>query len=154
MAIAKKEYIFEEKFKVRDYECDLQGIVNNANYQHYMEHTRHRYIQTLNLDFMTLTNEGVILVVAKAELQYKKDNWHFCDFDQKYYEQDDILTTYNAWNEELGMYETKTVNIDMVEVYINCEILFRIGDELYDEINEQTEQPLGVPVAEEALIEA
>ena len=90
----------------------------------------------------------------KAELQYKKDNWHYCDFDQKYYEQDDILTTYNAWNEELGMYETKTVNIDMVEVYINCEILFRIGDELYDEINEQTEQPLDVPVAEEALIEA
>ena len=90
----------------------------------------------------------------KAELQYKKDNWHYCDFDQKFYEQDDILTTYNAWNEELGMYETKTVNIEMVEVYINCEILFRIGDELYDEINEQTEQPLGVPVAEEALIEA
>ena len=89
-----------------------------------------------------------------AELQFKKDNWHYCDFDQKYYEQDDILTTYNAWNEELGMYETKTVNIDMVEVYINCEILFRIGDELYDEINEQTEQPLDVEVEEEALIEA
>ena len=52
------------------------------------------------------------------------------------------------------MYETKTVNIDMVEVYINCEILFRIGDELYDEINEQTELPLDVEVVEEALIEA
>ena len=89
-----------------------------------------------------------------AELQFKKDNWHYCDFDQKYYEEDDILTTYNAWNEELGMYETKTVNIEMVEVYINCEILFRIGDELYDEINEQTELPLDVPVEEEALIEA
>ena len=79
-----------------------------------------------------------------AELQFKKDNWHFCDFDQKYYEQDDILSTFNAWNEELGMYETKTVNIEMVELYINCEILFRIGDQLYDEINEQTELPLDV----------
>ncbi len=66
------EYIFEYEFEVRDYECDAQGIVNNANYQHYMEHTRHRYIQTLGLDFMQLTNAGVILVVAKAELQYKK----------------------------------------------------------------------------------
>ncbi len=66
------EYIFEYEFEVRDYECDVQGIVNNANYQHYMEHTRHRYIQTLNLDFMELTNEGIILVVAKAELQYKR----------------------------------------------------------------------------------
>ena len=89
----------------------------------------------------------------KAELQYKKDNWHYCDFDQKYYEEDDILTTYNAWNEDLGKYETKTVNIDMIEVYVNCEILFRIGDQLYDEINEQTELPL-VEVEEETLIEA
>ena len=90
----------------------------------------------------------------KAELQYKKDNWHYCDFDQKFYEQDDILTTYNAWNEDLGKYETKTVNIDMIELYINCEILFKIGDELYDEINQKTILPLDVPVVEEALIEA
>ena len=89
----------------------------------------------------------------KAELQYKKDNWHYCDFDQKFYEQDNILTTYNAWNEDKGIYETKTVNIDMVDVYVNCEILFRIGDQLYDEINEQTELPL-VEVEEEALIGA
>ena len=33
------DYIYELKMKVRDYECDLQGIVNNANYQHYLEHT-------------------------------------------------------------------------------------------------------------------
>ena len=90
----------------------------------------------------------------KAELQYKKDNWHYCDFDQKFYQEDDVLTTYNAWNEEKGVYETKTVNIEMVDVYLNCEILFRIGNELYDEINEQTELPLDVEVEEEALIEA
>ena len=34
-----KEYIFKLTDKVRDYECDLQGVVNNSNYQHYMEHT-------------------------------------------------------------------------------------------------------------------
>ena len=38
-----EKYIFELKMKVRDYECDLQGIVNNANYQHYIEHTRHEF---------------------------------------------------------------------------------------------------------------
>ena len=32
------QYIYELEMKVRDYECDLQGIVNNANYQHYLEH--------------------------------------------------------------------------------------------------------------------
>lgn len=66
------DYIFEYKFEVRDYECDIQGIVNNANYQHYMEHTRHKFIQTLDMNFRELTDEGVILVVSKAELQYKK----------------------------------------------------------------------------------
>ena len=35
-----EKYIYELEMKVRDYECDLQGIVNNANYQHYLEHTR------------------------------------------------------------------------------------------------------------------
>ena len=30
------QYIYELEMKVRDYECDLQGIVNNANYQHYL----------------------------------------------------------------------------------------------------------------------
>ena len=39
----KPKYIFELEMEVRDYECDLQGIVNNANYQHYTEHTRHAF---------------------------------------------------------------------------------------------------------------
>ena len=39
----KKSYIFQLEMMVRDYECDIQGIVNNANYLHFMEHTRHQF---------------------------------------------------------------------------------------------------------------
>ena len=31
--------IFETRMEVRDYECDIEGIVNNANYLHYMDVT-------------------------------------------------------------------------------------------------------------------
>lgn len=59
-------------FEVRDYECDLQGIVNNANYMHYLEHTRHKFLKSKNIDFAELHNNGIDAVVIKAELEYKK----------------------------------------------------------------------------------
>ena len=57
--------------EVRDYECDIQGIVNNANYLHYLEHTRHKFIKTLGLDFAALHDMGIDVVVARMSLQYK-----------------------------------------------------------------------------------
>jgi len=65
------EYIFELDFKVRDYECDLQGIVNNSVYQNYLEHTRHEFLNVIGLDFAELFRKGVKAVVAKVELAYK-----------------------------------------------------------------------------------
>lgn len=59
------------EMEVRDYECDLQGIVNNANYVHYLEHTRHKYIQTLGISFADLHEKGIDVVVARMNLQYK-----------------------------------------------------------------------------------
>ncbi|RDL45917.1 acyl-CoA thioesterase [Marinomonas piezotolerans] len=56
---------------VRDYECDMQGIVNNAVYQNYLEHARHMFIKSKGLDFAEITNQGVHLVVMRAELDYK-----------------------------------------------------------------------------------
>lgn len=58
--------------KVRDYECDLQGIVNNANYQHYLEHARHEYIQTQDIkSFSEMHEAGIDFVVARLEMAFK-----------------------------------------------------------------------------------
>jgi acyl-CoA thioester hydrolase len=65
------EYQFTEHFKVRDYECDLQGIVNNAVYQNYLEHARHEFLLSRQVDFAELAREGLNLVVVRAELDYK-----------------------------------------------------------------------------------
>ena len=64
-------YIFELKMKVRDYECDLQGIVNNANYQHYIEHTRHEFLLAHGISFARLHEEGTDAVVARRNMQFK-----------------------------------------------------------------------------------
>ena len=52
------EYIFELEMQVRDYECDMEGIVNNAIYQHYLEHTRHEFITKLSKGYDTMIGEG------------------------------------------------------------------------------------------------
>ena len=64
-------YIFETRMEVRDYECDIEGIVNNANYLHYMEHTSHLFLKSRGLSFAEMHNKGVDAVVARMNLQYK-----------------------------------------------------------------------------------
>ena len=65
------QYVFELKFKVRDSECDLEGIVNNANYQHYMEHTRHEFMLSAGLSFADMYAQGITPVVARITISYK-----------------------------------------------------------------------------------
>ena len=64
-------YIFETRMEVRDYECDIEGIVNNANYLHYAEHTRHLFLRSLGVSFAALHEQGIDAVVARMNLQYK-----------------------------------------------------------------------------------
>jgi acyl-CoA thioester hydrolase len=64
-------YQHEIALEVRDYECDLQGVVNNAVYLHYLEHARHMWLLSLGLDFVALHHEGIDLVVARLEIDYR-----------------------------------------------------------------------------------
>jgi acyl-CoA thioester hydrolase len=75
-----KRSIFELEFAVRDYECDLQGIVNNANYQHYLEHARHQFLVSQGISFANLHSDGIDLIVSRVEIDYKfplKSRDHF-----------------------------------------------------------------------------
>ena len=62
---------FKVDFKVRDYECDLQGIVNNSVYFNYLEHARHEFLHAQGIDFAKLAREKVNLVVLRSEMDYK-----------------------------------------------------------------------------------
>ena len=64
-------YLYDSEFTVRDYECDIQGVVNNANYQHYLEHARHEFLISRGISFAQLHEEGTDLIVTKVEIEYK-----------------------------------------------------------------------------------
>lgn len=62
--------LFTLPFKVRDYEVDSEGIVNNANYLHYMEHTRHEFCEAAGLSFAQMRQAGMGPVVRRIEVEY------------------------------------------------------------------------------------
>ena len=59
------------KTQVPSYECDLEGIVNNANYQHYMEHTRHEFLLSAGISFAEMLEKDIVSVVARIAIDYK-----------------------------------------------------------------------------------
>lgn len=62
---------FSIELKVRDYECDIQGVVNNSVYQNYLEHARHEYLLARGINFFQLAQDQVNLMVLRAEIDYK-----------------------------------------------------------------------------------
>lgn len=64
-------YVFELEIAVRDYEVDVEGIVNNANYLHYLEHTRHEFCNRAGLSFREMHQRGIDPVLSRVVIDYK-----------------------------------------------------------------------------------
>lgn len=62
--------VFFTPFKVRDSECDAQGVVNNANYLVYMEHARHEYIEAHGLRFADMVRDKIFLMTSHMEIDF------------------------------------------------------------------------------------
>lgn len=62
---------FNIELSVRDYELDVQGIVNNSVYQNYLEHARHEFLHHHGIDFVEFAQNNVLLVVKSIEMNFK-----------------------------------------------------------------------------------
>jgi acyl-CoA thioester hydrolase len=56
--------------RVRTYELDSFGHVNNAVYLHYLEEARSEYLRQMGLSFNDLAASGVHLVIVEAHVRY------------------------------------------------------------------------------------
>jgi len=50
---------------------DRFGVVNNAVYQNYLEHTRHAFLESRNVSLTQLYEQGFSPVVSRAEIEYR-----------------------------------------------------------------------------------
>ncbi|RLD13101.1 acyl-CoA thioesterase [candidate division KSB1 bacterium] len=64
--------IFKTEFKVRTYECDLYGHVNNAVYLNYFEAARVEFLETIDLNLAKLKEIGFLLPIVRIEIDYKR----------------------------------------------------------------------------------
>jgi acyl-CoA thioester hydrolase len=62
--------VYSISMEARDHECDIQGVVNNAHYQHYFEHARHRFLLENRIDFAGIAQQNINLMVSKIEIEY------------------------------------------------------------------------------------
>ncbi len=63
--------LFSIELAVRDYELDVQGIVNNSVYQNYLEHARHEFLHHHGIDFVAFSQNNILLVVKGIEMNFK-----------------------------------------------------------------------------------
>jgi len=62
---------FSIELAVRDYELDVQGIVNNSVYQNYLEHARHEFLHHHGINFVEFSQNNILLVVKSIEMNFK-----------------------------------------------------------------------------------
>ena len=130
--MSDSKYTYELVMKVRDYECDLQGIVNNANYQHYLEHTRHEFLTSVGVSFAELHKQGIDPVVARISMAFKTPLKSGDEFVSKLYLRKEGIK-YVFYQDIFRASDNKVSMKSVVEVV--CVVNGRLNDsKLFDNI--------------------
>lgn len=79
----------------------------------------------------------------EAEENYKKEHWHYSTYDNTFYEDEDDVTTFNEWQQELNCYVRKTISVDTLKTKLIEDDWHRYGDEYFNEVDIETNLPYG-----------
>jgi YbgC/YbaW family acyl-CoA thioester hydrolase len=63
--------IFESRHKVRSYECDSYGHVNNATYLNFLEFARMEALEAKSLTLDKFKKSGFLVLIRRVEIDYK-----------------------------------------------------------------------------------
>jgi len=63
---------FRELFEVRDTEIDMQGVVSNTNYAIYFQHARHKYMETIGINFSDYANNKQYFTLLSSQTNFIK----------------------------------------------------------------------------------
>jgi len=64
--------ISECSLRVRTYECDSYGHVNNANYLNYLEYARYELLKDVGFDYQRAVDAGYGVFIVRIEIDYKR----------------------------------------------------------------------------------
>lgn len=67
-----KRYLFESEVRIRDFECDMQGVVNNAYYHNLLMQTRTEFLESIGIIRNDWSQQrGIDFVVYETKIQYR-----------------------------------------------------------------------------------
>ena len=87
--------------------------------------------------------------MEKAENEFKRENWHYSEYDDEWYEDYTDITRINIWNEPEGIYENKSIGTDTLCWLLRNEEAWEFDNEVFDKVNPSTNLPYGYKLKKE-----
>lgn len=102
------------RLKVRTYECDMYGHVNNATYLNYLEYARMEFLEERGFTLQQLMERGVYVVVVRIDIQYKRPSFPGDELE--------IITVPKEYRNTSGTFEQKIIQVKTGELIAQAEV--------------------------------